>query len=153
MVSTTRPHLLTEPGLICRCTAEWAIKSLQDEGAHYQRNENISLAPATNKDYGFYPAHLSGDKGRLIISSRSIRFETNIGHRVVFVLNYDLIYTIAKKERNISKMKPGSDTGKDLRISSKLDGDGEWLLTNMENRDQAFSQIVGFSKTKWQVAW
>jgi hypothetical protein len=46
-----------------------------------------------------------------------------------------------------------NDTGKDLRITSKLEGDQEWLLTNMTERDQAFSQIVGFSKTSWQVAW
>jgi len=72
---------------------------------------------------------------------------------VIFVLNYDLIFTIEKKERNISKLAPVKDTGRDLRILSKLDGDKEWLLTNMEDRDQAFSQIVGFSKTRWQVAW
>ncbi|KAI4762603.1 hypothetical protein E4T51_04394 [Aureobasidium sp. EXF-12344] len=133
--------------------AEWAIKSLQDEGTHYQRNENVGLSSVENKDYGQYPSHLNGDRGRLIISSRSIRFETSVGHRVVFVLNYDLISKLEKVERNASKLTPGRDTGKDLRICSKLDGDREWLLKNMDDRDQAFSQIVGFSKTSWQVAW
>jgi hypothetical protein len=71
----------------------------------------------------------------------------------VFVLNYDLIFKLEKVERNKSKLTPGRDTGKDLRVCSKLDGDQEWLLTNMDDRDQAFSQIVGFSKTSWQVAW
>lgn len=71
----------------------------------------------------------------------------------MFVLNYDLIYKVEKIERNKSKLLSGRDTGKDLRICSKLDGDGEWVLTGMEDRDQAFSQIVGFSKTRWQVAW
>lgn len=72
---------------------------------------------------------------------------------MIFVLNYDLIFKVEKIERNKSKLSPGSDTGKDLRICSKLDGDGEWILTGMEDRDRAFSQIVGFSKTRWQVAW
>ncbi|KAI4851879.1 hypothetical protein E4T44_01853 [Aureobasidium sp. EXF-8845] len=134
--------------------AEWAIKSLQDEGTHYQQNENAGLNPVENKDYGTYPAHLNGDKGRLVVSARSIRFETNIGHKVVFVLNYDLIYSLEKVERFTSKMTPVKDSGKDLRITSKLEGDREWLLKDMDDgRDQAFSQIVGFSKTSWQVAW
>jgi hypothetical protein len=73
---------------------------------------------------------------------------------VVFVLNYDLIYSLEKVERFTSKMTPVKDSGKDLRITSKLEGDREWLLKDMDDgRDQAFSQIVGFSKTSWQVAW
>jgi hypothetical protein len=49
-------------------------------------------------------------------------------------------------------MTLGKDTGKDLRIQVKL-GDDEWVLANRGDRDQAFSQIVGFSKASWQVVW
>lgn len=133
--------------------AVWAIKSIQDEGSHYQQKENVGLSHIANTDYGLYPCHLNGDKGRLIISSRSLRLETNIGHQVVFVLNYDLISKVEKIERNKSKLSPGSDTGRDLRVCSRLNGDGEWILMGMEDRNQAFSQIIGFSETRWQVAW
>jgi hypothetical protein len=40
---------------------------------------------------------------------------------------------------------------KDLRF---LDSNGrEWILHEVEKRDEAFSQIVGFSRTTWQVLW
>ncbi|KAI5201902.1 hypothetical protein E4T39_05057 [Aureobasidium subglaciale] len=132
--------------------AEWAIKSLQAEGTRYQQKESPSSDVTLNKDYGFYPTHINNDRGRLIISARSIRFETNIGHKVAFVLNYDLLAKLEKIDRIKSKMTPGKDTGKDLRIQSKL-GDEEWVLADMDDRDQAFSQIVGFSNASWQVVW
>lgn len=32
-------------------------------------------------------------------------------------------------------------------------GDEQYLLLDMAERDQAFSQIVGFADVTWQVAW
>lgn len=137
----------------CNILAEWALKSLQAEGVHYQQNDHAGLDSRINRDYGFYPGHIKNDRGRLIISATSTRFETNIGHRVIFVLDYAKIAKLEKIDRTKRKVIPGGGTGKDLRISSRLVDGQEWMLTDMDNRDQAFSQIVGFSKTTWQVVW
>ena len=32
-------------------------------------------------------------------------------------------------------------------------GDEQYLLRDMAERDQAFSQIVGFADVTWQVVW
>lgn len=48
----------------------------------------------------------------------------------------------------------GNNRTKDLRIASSLaDDGGETVLKDMEDRDQAFSQIVGFSEITWQIVW
>ena len=52
-----------------------------------------------------------------------------------------------------------TDSGEDLRVVGKGDGDmdgvgeREWVMGNVEERDQAFSQIVGFAGVRWQVVW
>ena len=68
-------------------------------------------------------------------------------------LAYDLINNLEKIDRIASKTipKPKSDSGKDLRIVSKTGV--EWVVVNIDGRDQAFSQIVGFSNTTWQIVW
>lgn len=91
--------------------------------------------------------------GRLIISAFSIRFETNIGHRVIWTLDYDQIANLEKVDRVASKTISKTDSGKDLRIVSKHAEEHEWMLVNVDGRDQAFSQIVGFSNTLWQIVW
>lgn len=69
------------------------------------------------------------------------------------MLDYDQISNIEKIDRVATKQipTPSKDTGMDLRIVSKLGH--EWVLVNMDERNQAFSQIVGFSKTPWQIVW
>ncbi|THX29280.1 hypothetical protein D6D10_08964 [Aureobasidium pullulans] len=134
--------------------AEWAVKSLQAEGSRYRHDTQTGLGNSANTDYGFYPAHLNKDKGRLIISASSMRFETNIGHRITWSIDYINIAELEKLDRVKSKVIPGGGSGKDLRIASNLaDVEGEAILKDMDDRDQAFSQIVGFSEITWQIVW
>ncbi|KAF2658499.1 hypothetical protein K491DRAFT_652742 [Lophiostoma macrostomum CBS 122681] len=153
--------------------SEWAIKSIQAEGTRYQheRTTPSSSSPSdldaalTNPsssnlpnehDYDSYTSHHDKSKGRLIVSDASIRFVSNIGHKVHFILPYDQITQLEKIDRWVRKAIPKpssdySDSGQDLRV---VDRQGEErVLANVDTRDQAFSQIVGFSDTVWQVMW
>jgi hypothetical protein len=141
--------------------AEWAIKSLQAEGSRYQLEEttnNLRLAPNSDPlpseehhEFGHYKAHHEKESGQLSIKMTSVRFETKSG--IVFNLSYNQINNLEKVNRRVGQNipKPRRDNGKDLRIIEK--GGKEWLLVNMDQRDKAFSQIIGFSDTTWQVVW
>ena len=52
--------------------------------------------------------------------------------------------------RIVSKVV-GQNSGEDLKISGS-DGT-EFMMMNLKDRDQVFSQIVGFSSVRWQVVW
>lgn len=69
------------------------------------------------------------------------------------MLPYDQVVKVEKHDRvvakSIVKMKP--DAGKGLKIVSSADE--EVVLEKMEERDQAFSQMLGFSPKTWQVVW
>lgn len=43
------------------------------------------------------------------------------------------------------------DSGQDLKLVSK-DGN-EYTLKQVHHRNEAFSQIIGFSNINWQVVW
>lgn len=43
------------------------------------------------------------------------------------------------------------NSGEDIKLSGP--NGIQYLLRNMKDRDQAFSQIVGFSPVRWQVVW
>lgn len=45
----------------------------------------------------------------------------------------------------------GKDSGDDMKLVGP--NDSEYIMLNMKERDQAFSQIIGFSKVTWQVVW
>ncbi len=64
---------------------------------------------------------------------------------------YTQINNVEKEDRQVSKTMPGNDSGKDLRLISKTSE--ERVMVNVDNRDQAFSQIIGFSDTTWQIVW
>ncbi|GAM87602.1 hypothetical protein ANO11243_056290 [Dothideomycetidae sp. 11243] len=131
--------------------AEWAFKSLQAEGSQIHRGTRSNEHAPKDIDYGFYTARHDDDSGRLIIGSSGVRFETNIGHRVMWCLTYNEIHGLQKIERHVSKALSARDTGKDLRIVS--DTQVERDLIGVDERDQAFSQIVGFSDVTWQIVW
>jgi hypothetical protein len=66
---------------------------------------------------------------------------------------YKQLNNVEKRNRimdtNTPKIK--SDSGKDLRL---VDRDGrDWIVENVEKRDQAFAQIIAFSDSQWQVVW
>ncbi|KAF2033071.1 hypothetical protein EK21DRAFT_59218, partial [Setomelanomma holmii] len=149
--------------------AEWAIKYIQAEGTRFAANTNtqtsniplpsaipIKTTPkaAQAQDYGFYKSHFNKDTGHLIISATSCRFVSNVGHIVHFVLAYEQINRVEKQDRQVKKNVPSkltTDSGKDLKLVTK-EGK-EWVMENLEQRDEAFSQIVGFSQTTWQIVW
>tara|TARA_R110002003_G_scaffold54_9_gene4747 strand:+ start:13070 stop:13975 length:906 start_codon:yes stop_codon:yes gene_type:complete len=149
--------------------AEWAIQYIQAEGTRVAANTNnqtnntplpsaipIKTTPesAQAQDYGFYKAHVNKDTGHLIISAASCRFVSNVGHTVHFHLPYDQISKIEKQDRIVKKNVPSkltTDSGKDLKLVTK-EGK-EYVMKNLEQRDEAFSQIVGFSHTTWQIVW
>jgi hypothetical protein len=149
--------------------AEWAVQYIQAEGTRGVANTTpgtnntplpsaipIKTSPqsAQAQDYGFYSAHSDKSAGRLIISAASCRFVSNVGHNVHFHVPYDEVNRIEKENRIVAKKvlsKLTTDSGKDLRLVTKT---GQvYMLHDIEQRDEAFSQIVGFSQTKWQVTW
>ena len=70
-----------------------------------------------------------------------------------WTLPYSQIERIEKINRVIESNMPKffNDTGKDMKLQSKEGR--EWVLTNVDLRDQVFSQIVGFSDSVWQIVW
>lgn len=69
-------------------------------------------------------------------------------------LKYDELQGFEKEDRIAYKKIPEKlhkDSGQDLRIKSKNGQD--WLLRNVDKRDEAFSQVIGFSDVVWQVNW
>lgn len=149
--------------------AEWAIKYIQAEGTRVAANnlvasENAQLPSAVpikttpedaqNYNYGFYEAHHEKSKGELVISAGFCRFAQSKGNAHHFQLSYSEIEKIEKQDRVVAKKIPSrlkTDSGKDLKLVTK--SGQEYLLSDMDERDEAFSQIVGFSQTTWQILW
>lgn len=92
--------------------------------------------------------------GRLIINRGGLRFVSNFGHKVLWNLQFDQLEKIEKVDRVVAKNMPDTlqeDSGKDLRLISRT---GQICLFGKVNkRDEAFSQIIGFSNFTWQVLW
>lgn len=143
--------------------AEWAIKYIQAEGTRVEAYDMPSPSDlpietadsmAQAQNYGFYKAHHGETAGHLVIGAASIRFVSKAPHTVHFTLMYDQIQSLEKVDRIISKNIPknlATDSGKDLKMIDKVGQ--EWMLKDVAQRDEAFSQIVGFSQTTWQVVW
>lgn len=77
-----------------------------------------------------------------------------MGHEVLWSLQYEEIQALEKQDRVAAKKLPGKlqrDSGMDLKVRGK--GGREEVLGDVEGRDEAFSQIVGFSEEVWQVVW
>lgn len=131
--------------------AEWSIKLIQDKGTRYQGEH----AGSSNADIGSHKAHFKKTTGRSIITDTSLRFVSNHGHDELFKLLYSQLNNLEKVDRivskNIPKPEPIKDSGKDLKF---VDVSGkEYVVNNVDVRDEVFSQIVGFSGTEWQVLW
>jgi hypothetical protein len=77
-----------------------------------------------------------------------------MGHDVLWSIRYDQLEKLEKEDRIVSKNIPGKlqrDSGQDLKFGSR---DGrEYLLKQVDKRDEAFTQIIGFSNITWQVVW
>ncbi|KAF1851376.1 uncharacterized protein K460DRAFT_303543 [Cucurbitaria berberidis CBS 394.84] len=143
--------------------AEWAIQYIQAEGTRVETSAKPSpsalpiktdSSSAQAQDYGFYKGHHDKSSGHLVMSTSSVRFVSGHPHTVQFTLPYDQINNIEKVDRIVAKNMPEKmrrDSGKDLKLVDKAGM--EWVLKDVDQRDEAFSQIVGFSKSTWQVVW
>ncbi|CAO2658052.1 Nn.00g073120.m01.CDS01 [Neocucurbitaria sp. VM-36] len=143
--------------------AEWAIQYIQAEGTRVEANAEPSPSAlpikkdnpsAQAQDYGFYNGHYDKSSGHIVISTSSVRFVSKHSHNLHFTLPYDQISQLEKLDRIVAKNVPKKmtrDSGKDLKLVNKAGQ--EWVLKDIEQRNEAFSQIVGFSNTTWQVVW
>ena len=149
--------------------AEWSVQYVQAEGArvlmetkaHADKAELPDAVPVTGsseaaytQDIGSYNAHDGKGPGRLIVGATSCRFVSNIGHNIHFHISYAELDKIEKEDRIVAKKMPArltSDTGQDMKLVTK--SGQEFLLKDVDHRNEAFSQIVGFSRTTWQVMW
>ncbi|KAF1349477.1 hypothetical protein EJ07DRAFT_139711 [Lizonia empirigonia] len=142
--------------------AEWAVMYVQAEGTRLAQ-QSVTVAPALATlsptfdrahDYNSYTAHQDKTTGRLIVSAGGVRFVSNMGHHVLWSLRYEELQKFEKQDRIVQKNIPSKlqrDSGQDLKIGSR---DGrEYLLKQVDKRDEAFTQIVGFSNITWQVVW
>ncbi|KAJ4358201.1 uncharacterized protein N0V89_002780 [Didymosphaeria variabile] len=141
--------------------AEWAVKYAQAEGTLLAQksvpvpSEVASISPTFDPehDYNSYTATEDKTTGRLVVSPSGIRFITNFGHNVLWSLQYNQLERIEKVDRIVTRNIPGKlqkDPGQDLMFVSR-DGKRR-ILRKFDKRDEAFSQIVGFSNTTWQSA-
>lgn len=143
--------------------AEWAIKYIQAEGKLLASTSAKSLASTPTllspvfdpkTDYNSYTAHRDKTTGRLIVGTGGLRFVANVGHEVLWSVRYGELEALEKQDRVVTKKMPGKlqkDSGMDLKVRGK--GGWEEELRNVQGRDEAFSQVVGFSESVWQVVW
>jgi hypothetical protein len=116
------------------------------------------------KDYGSYGGTFEKKNGALIISSSGVRFVTGLGGNTLWECPFRDMRKLEKVTRVI-KQKISKGNGEDLKIVRAADpGTGlegvhvkeaveEYLITDLNERDQVFSQIVGYSEGEWQVVW
>jgi hypothetical protein len=142
---------------------EWAIKYIQAEGLRVASTATpaptalplkTDVEGAAQGDYGFYNAHFEKTSGHLVISTDSLRFVSSHPKVLHFTLPYDQIHKVEKVDRQVAKNIPGKlvrDSGKDLKFVDRLGR--EWLLRDVRQRNEAFSQVIGFSRTTWQIVW
>jgi hypothetical protein len=104
---------------------------------------------------GNYKAHYEHTTGHIEIAPAFIRFVSKRGGNEEFKLLYSQLDRLEKIDRiiskNLPKPEPIKDSGKDLKLVTVAGR--EFVLTNVDRRDEVFSQIVGFSDTDWQVVW
>lgn len=148
--------------------AEWAIQYMQAEGLRVvteKQNASANMTTLTDtnspdaaalsegQDLASYSCHYDGSPGRLIMNRTGVRFVAKGPlHQGLFSLPYDRIGYLEKQDRHVEKMvKVLKECDKDLRLVDR--DEHEWILHEVEKRDEAFSQIVGFSRTSWQVIW
>lgn len=138
--------------------AEWAIQYIQAEGSRIKDSTepSISAKLATTSPIphdNIYPGSYASKKGHLIVDTTSCRFVTYIGDAAVFNIPHAQLEKVEKMDRIVAKKLPAkikSVSGKDLKV---VVGGKEYVIQDMEGRDEAFGQIVGFSEQVWQVAW
>ncbi|KAH7378192.1 hypothetical protein DE146DRAFT_701511 [Phaeosphaeria sp. MPI-PUGE-AT-0046c] len=141
--------------------AEWAIQYIQAEGTRIIDGMALSkpvkldtLSPITHDS--IYTGSYASTKGHLIVDTTSCRFISHLDHAALFHVPHAQLELVEKMDRVVAKKLPAkikSNSGKDLKISLSKGGEREYVVQDMEKRDEAFGQIVGFSGRVWQVIW
>ncbi|KAL5120432.1 hypothetical protein ACEQ8H_001722 [Pleosporales sp. CAS-2024a] len=108
--------------------AEWAIKYIQAEGYRHV-GVGCSPTPPPTSEFGTFTAHHANTSGALVINASS--------------LNRIMTTNLPDKLQR--------DSGQDLKLVMK--SGQEHLFKDVKARDEAFRQIVGLSRTTWQVLW
>ncbi|CAI6243094.1 unnamed protein product [Periconia digitata] len=140
---------------------EWAIKAIQAEATRYAESRPLSPSSpfkSQDHDYSSYTATHNSTSGHLIISQSFLRFvsPTTTMCRIL----YTRLDRVEKVDRVVDKnipFKGRGHNGKDLKIVELMAGTREerreWLFENMAERDQAFTQVLGFGGGVWQIVW
>ncbi|KAI4233027.1 MAG: hypothetical protein LQ349_004649 [Xanthoria aureola] len=137
--------------------AEWAIARLQVEARYrtaamqkaglessqdYKKAGNDSNADADMKyvaNLGRYHCTTGNHHGELCVSSEGVRFISAIRKNVLWEMRFDALRLLQKV-----------GTGEGLLFVS-TEGD-ESRVSGLEQRNEVFTQIVGYSGLRWQVS-
>ncbi|KAL6706388.1 hypothetical protein ACN47E_005494 [Coniothyrium glycines] len=161
---------------------EWAVKYIQAEGSRVAaralpppppaRPASPTATAAPADDYGFYLAHHDHMPGHLVLSTQTLRFVSRDPHTVHFSVAYADVRAVEKVNRVVKQQVPDKlsrDSGQDIKIKIRVkvdvdvdvdvnvreggEAEREVLLKDVEHRDEAWSQIVGFCTGTWQIVW
>ncbi len=138
-------------------TAEWAIARLQVEAGHVKKavlppngaKDSEHRADPEEKsdnpknvdaaiDIGKYHCTSQNHHGDLILTAEGVRYVTAVRSNVLWKLRYDNVKTI---------QKPKSGDG----IGFVLMDDSERKVMGLKQRNEVFTQIIGYSGLVWQV--
>ncbi|KAL8772838.1 MAG: hypothetical protein Q9209_002183 [Squamulea sp. 1 TL-2023] len=124
-------------------TAEWAIARLQAEGRR-QASQVSKNTERYAESHGFYTCSSADHSGRLVVTSEGVQFQPFVASHNQWNVAFN---KIKRMEKVNTIVQFGS--GKDLLF---YDADGSsYSASNVANRDEVFTQIVGYSNVRWQV--
>lgn len=132
--------------------AEWAIARLQVEARHTKKavisnGADRDKGQTGSKDsqelnaaieIGKYHCTSQNHHGELILTAEGVRYVTAVRSNVLWVLRYDNVKTI---------QKPKSCEG----IRFVLMNGDEHQVMGLKQRNEVFTQIIGYSGLIWQV--
>ena len=137
--------------------AEWAIARLQVEARHTKQAvlpPNNAEDPSSQADpkkksespkevdatveIGKYHCTSQNHHGDLILTAEGVRYVTAVRSNVLWELRYDNVKTI---------QKPKSGDG----ISFVLMDDSEHKVMGLKQRNEVFTQIIGYGGLVWQA--
>ena len=146
----------SKPTLTLSCVAQWAIARLQTEARHstdampqkpIKNDGNASDNEASSSsaidgshaavEVGRYHCTYQSHHGDLQVNSTGACYVTAVRSKLLWKLRYDDCKTIRKE----------SDSG----LIFELMEDCEFMVMGLKLRDEAFTQIIGYSGLAWQV--
>ncbi|KAL8784993.1 MAG: hypothetical protein Q9213_003654 [Squamulea squamosa] len=131
--------------------AEWAIARLQAEGR--RQAKQVSNKPESYAElHGSYTCSSAKHSGRLVVTSEGIQFQPFVASHNQWNVGFNRIERMEKVSVKVllsvnTVVQIGS--GKDL-LFYDVDG-SSYSASNVANRDEVFTQIVGYSNVRWQV--